>query len=700
MADDGQVRIGIYVDKDGIKTSMDEAVRVVKEGTNEMSDAADKAGKDIEKNVSKGFDTSKLQQSFKSAEAQIKSFAKSIAVAVGAFSGWVVASSNSIIRIDKMASQLGISRKAFQELDYAASKSGIAVETFGKVINRIAVDAASGGEALSKIGVSLTDATGALKTQEELLFEVLDKFAEMPDSIERTAAGISMFGEGFQKLAPLLTTGENGIKALRKQFQELGIEVDDATSKSFKDFRYALDDLGKVAKNSFNKAIGAVLPQLEDLVDYLKDSLEPGGQLNDILNRLAQIILQLIQDVLPGFLSFLEWVLNNATAVAAGITAIATAIKLLSGNWIGAIVTAVTGLTVALATLSNKAVDTKKAMQGLRNLGLNTGAYGNQSKIETDLAKARERLKIAQKEYDAQVKLVEAYGRMEDPIRKMSLTLEEGNKKYNQAVKELKNYEDALYSAKNAVSGLEAQQNKQQSAPVSLDFEIDTSDFENLGELLDGIGNKFRELGLNFKEQFVDIVSQGILSMMDGFEALGQSLVNGTNPLKSMAKVMIDTIADMISALGNLLFVRAFETYPNVDYGKMAWGTSFKVLAGVIKGLSSQIEGSYADGGIIGGNSYQGDKLLARVNSGEMILNQQQQSRLFALANGAVNSSGGVSSNIQIINNAGADVSAERSPDGRTIKVMVERITESMLKGVKGSKIMGRTYGIRQLGRR
>jgi hypothetical protein len=42
----------------------------------------------------------------------------------------------------------------------------------------------------------------------------------------------------------------------------------------------------------------------------------------------------------------------------------------------------------------------------------------------------------------------------------------------------------------------------------------------------------------------------------------------------------------------------------------------------------------YANGGIVGGNSYTGDRVPAFVNSGEMILNQAQQGRLFAMANG------------------------------------------------------------------
>ena len=44
--------------------------------------------------------------------------------------------------------------------------------------------------------------------------------------------------------------------------------------------------------------------------------------------------------------------------------------------------------------------------------------------------------------------------------------------------------------------------------------------------------------------------------------------------------------------------------------------------------------GSFQDGGIIGGNSFSGDNLTANVNSGELILNRNQQQTLFNIANG------------------------------------------------------------------
>jgi hypothetical protein len=51
------------------------------------------------------------------------------------------------------------------------------------------------------------------------------------------------------------------------------------------------------------------------------------------------------------------------------------------------------------------------------------------------------------------------------------------------------------------------------------------------------------------------------------------------------------------------------------------------VQLGVIKGQK------FAGGGIVGGSSFYGDQVNARVNSGEMILNGSQQAALWNVAN-------------------------------------------------------------------
>jgi len=52
-------------------------------------------------------------------------------------------------------------------------------------------------------------------------------------------------------------------------------------------------------------------------------------------------------------------------------------------------------------------------------------------------------------------------------------------------------------------------------------------------------------------------------------------------------------------------------------------------------------QSGFAAGGIVAGNAYTGDRLTARVNSGEMILNGSQQARLFELANTPMSGGGG-----------------------------------------------------------
>lgn len=69
-------------------------------------------------------------------------------------------------------------------------------------------------------------------------------------------------------------------------------------------------------------------------------------------------------------------------------------------------------------------------------------------------------------------------------------------------------------------------------------------------------------------------------------------------------------------------------------------------LAAIAAGIAAVVSafamiGSFANGGIVGGSSFAGDNLIARVNSGEMILNGQQQKRLFDLLDGGRGSVGG-----------------------------------------------------------
>lgn len=64
------------------------------------------------------------------------------------------------------------------------------------------------------------------------------------------------------------------------------------------------------------------------------------------------------------------------------------------------------------------------------------------------------------------------------------------------------------------------------------------------------------------------------------------------------------------------------------------------VVANIASAVSTVKSAKFANGGIVGGNSYTGDRVQVNVNSGEMILNTRQQAELFAMANGQPTNSG------------------------------------------------------------
>lgn len=89
----------------------------------------------------------------------------------------------------------------------------------------------------------------------------------------------------------------------------------------------------------------------------------------------------------------------------------------------------------------------------------------------------------------------------------------------------------------------------------------------------------------------------------------------------------------------------------------------------------------YETGGIVGGTSYSGDNVVARVNSGEMILNQRQQQNMFnALNSGSMGGGASVVMPVTINNNTDARVSSRMDSKGLTILVD-QKVNASMAQG-------------------
>jgi hypothetical protein len=115
-----------------------------------------------------------------------------------------------------------------------------------------------------------------------------------------------------------------------------------------------------------------------------------------------------------------------------------------------------------------------------------------------------------------------------------------------------------------------------------------------------------------------------------------------SNQLSQVAGMMEEhTIAFKAISIATALMNTYVSATLAYRAGMSVGGPAGLVLGPVMAGLAvaaglanvAKITGAFENGGIVGGNSYSGDKVPVRVNSGEMILNGSQQARLFAMAN-------------------------------------------------------------------
>jgi hypothetical protein len=228
-----------------------------------------------------------------------------------------------------------------------------------------------------------------------------------------------------------------------------------------------------------------------------------------------------------------------------------------------------------------------------------------------------------------------------------------------------------------------------------------------------------------------EIMKSGFNSLMNGFEDMGEALANGEDGFKAYAKAGVTALAEVVSALATQIQAKAFVALLDKDYAgfgqAMASAAALKIAAGVIKASAGSIgkgsktqnkdkAGKYARGGIVGkvsGVASTGDRHLAAVNPGELILNEAQQGNLYKeltaagemLARAAEfarngNKSNGCEIEINVTNNAGAEVGVSKRERGndRSVDILIEKKVGEYLSSPKGANVMSSVYGVSRQG--
>lgn len=276
-------------------------------------------------------DNEKANKSIAQTDSKAQGVGKTLAQGIGTAAKWgagivtgataaaaaltklVTSSAETVDNIDKMSQRLGVSRQAYQELDYALSQTGTDVDSFQtgmksllKNVDDVAEGNKTASENFQKLGISVLDADGKMRNQEDVLYDTIAAFQQMEDSTEKNRLAQELFGRQGQELMPLLNAEAGSFEELTQKANDLGLVLgDDAI-----DAGVTLNDTLDTLKRSFDAIVTklgtSLTPIIQGLADFLIDRMP---MIDKLFQQLAPVLFDLLDGVIPPLMQVVDEIL-------------------------------------------------------------------------------------------------------------------------------------------------------------------------------------------------------------------------------------------------------------------------------------------------------------------------------------------------------------------------------------------------------
>lgn len=221
-------------------------------------------------------------------------FSRMKGVVAGAFAGVSVAGMIAMVKsvtdagdeAFKMAQKVGMGVEAWQKLVYVAKLADVAQESLAKGIKGLSVnimEAVDGSDKATdlfkRLGVAIKDVHGNVRPTEQILLDLADVFVTLKDGPLKTALAVQTFGKAGMELIPMLNQGRDGIEALMKEAERLGIVMDAKTAAASEALNDSFTRLSAATRGMWVQAIAPLVPFLEKMADSFFRSRTEGDKL-------------------------------------------------------------------------------------------------------------------------------------------------------------------------------------------------------------------------------------------------------------------------------------------------------------------------------------------------------------------------------------------------------------------------------------
>jgi phage-related protein len=281
--------------------------------------------KDFEKGVSSA---TKKSSKLKTGLMTVGKVAAGVAAGAAAVGTGMFAAANKFAsaadRVDKLSQRLGISRQAFQEWDFILSQSGVSIDsmqnglrTLAKRMGEAANGTGKGAEAFARLGISVYDSNGALKSQEEVFEEVVRALQGMEEGIEKANIAQELFGRNGQELLPLLNAKGGTIDELKQKAHELGLVMSDEMIDAGVLFTDTMDQAKRAMQAIFYSVAAEILPIFQALLDWVLKHLPSIKSVFSFVFDVIGAVIQMGVSWIQELMSWIEnWVKSNRDSLS------------------------------------------------------------------------------------------------------------------------------------------------------------------------------------------------------------------------------------------------------------------------------------------------------------------------------------------------------------------------------------------------
>lgn len=223
-----------------------------------------------------------------------------LAAAGAAVQAYALHQADAIADTKRLADMLDVSFERLQELGYAASATGGSAQELQNDLEHLTKTMSSPipgeyNQTLYMLGISARNASGQLKSADEVLLEIAGKLQGM--SKQRQLQMADRLGLSKTSLR-LIQEGRAGIEALAGQARELGIVLDKETGAKAVEFQKTMAQVRATLNGIGTTITAALLPSLQAGAKWLAEWIKSNREL------IASGIAQFVDGVAQGFQLF------------------------------------------------------------------------------------------------------------------------------------------------------------------------------------------------------------------------------------------------------------------------------------------------------------------------------------------------------------------------------------------------------------